>query len=603
MRIRSSTGRGLLAVGLLLLFYVGMIGLALGLLSLPYVLQVGPRLHTLLTVLCVAAGGAVLWSLVPRLERFEPPGLLLTEAEHPRLFEVIRDVARRMGARMPEDLYLIADVNAYVSQVGGVLGLGGRRVMCLGMGLLAVDNVSQLRAAVAHELGHFQGGDTRLMGVLCATRQAMARSLELFGRDEHALLRWPLAWMCGTFLRLTQALSREQELVADGWSVRIAGKRAHVSGLRWEALHAAGYRRFLEQEVWPLAHRGVVPDNLFEGYRRYLASAAWRESLGELTAAASERAPCPYDSHPSLDERVAFAERFDLPDVPVDPTPASTLLSNLEALERCFTQRLWPHAVELMSWTEAGARWSVLWNETASRVQVRVPGFCLARVVELLQDAAAWGPFAEAIQPRLVGYRAPDRDERVLEVVSHAASAYLASILAQHGMVWRTSPGEPLRLEREGEPVDPTALVEGVLEGRLGVEAVEGLCARLAVARDAAWSVREKEREEALAPLVPVKVEHAGDAVTVCAPFSRLGLPHCCAVCGGDLCRHVETRFHVGGVLNDDGDITIEVPVCQTHALQPHKAFKVRRYEQASDLITLEVPSLEYARLIQRSNA
>ena len=67
MRIRSSTGRGWAAVGALVLFYVGMMGLALGLLSLPYVLHPSPRLHTLLTVLCVASAGAILWSLVPRL--------------------------------------------------------------------------------------------------------------------------------------------------------------------------------------------------------------------------------------------------------------------------------------------------------------------------------------------------------------------------------------------------------------------------------------------------------------------------------------------------------------------------------------------------------
>ncbi|MET0402689.1 MAG: hypothetical protein ABW123_09810, partial [Cystobacter sp.] len=287
----------------------------------------------------------------------------------------------------------------------------------------------------------------------------------------------------------------------------------------------------------------------------------------------------------------------------LDETPATTLLSNVEALERCFTQRLWPHAVELMRWAEAGAHWSALWKETASRVQVRVPDFCMARVVALLQDTAAWAPFAEAVQPRLVGYRAPDREELVLEVVSHSASAYLASILAQHGMQWTTSPGEPLRLEREGEPVDPSAVVEGLLEGRLGAEAVEGLCTRFAVATDAAWSVRAQEREVALAPLAPVTVERTGDAVTVRAPFSRLGLPHCCALCGGEFGGHVQTRFHVGGMLSDKGDVTIEVPVCERHAYLPHKAFKVRGYEQASDLITLEVPSLEYARLIQRSNA
>jgi|GEM_PF-371053 len=581
------------AVGFLLLFYAVALGFAGALLSLPYLLYTTHRFHALLTVLCLAGSGVLLWSLMPRRERFVPPGPRLTEAEHPRLFAAIRDVAQRMGTRMPDAVYLVEDVNAYVSQVGGVFGLGGRRVLSLGLGLLAVDNLSQWRAAVAHEFGHFQSGDTWLVGLLCATRSAMGRTLG----------GWRFfSWVPETFLRLTQALSREQELVADTWSVRLAGKRAHLSGLRWEALHAAAYRRFLAQEVLPLASRGVVPDNLFEGYRRYLASADWAEGLREL-GATSERASCPYDSHPSLAERIAFAERLDVPEVPLDERPAYTLLSDAEALERRFTVQLWPRAVEFIPWSEAGAHWRTLWNETASRVQARVPDFSLARVSALVKDARAWDAFAEAIHPRLVGYRAPDRAERVREVVAHAVSAYLASILAEHGMVWRTSPGEPLRLECEGEPVDPAALVDGWLEGTLGLEVLERLRARLSVDAHAAWRLREAERAEALAPLAPVTVERAGDAVTVSAPFSRLGLPHCCALCGGDISSHVETRFHVGGVLRDDGDITIEVPVCEAHAHQPHKAFKVRHYEEESDLITLEVPTLEYAQLIQRSNA
>ncbi|MBM7113535.1 M48 family metallopeptidase [Archangium primigenium] len=589
----SSTIQAMTAVGFLLLFYAGALGVAGLLLALPYLLYTTHRFHALLTVLCLAGSGALVWSLWPRFERFVPPGLRLTEAEHPRLFAAIRDVAGRMGTRMPDAVYLVEDVNAYVLQVGGVLGLGGQRVLCVGLGLLAVDDLSQWRAAVAHEFGHFQGGDTRLVGLLCATRSAMIRTLG----------GWRFfSWVPETFLRLTQALSRRQELVADTWSVRLAGKRAHLSGLRWEALHARAWRRYLAREVLPLASRGVVPDNLFEGYRRYLASADWAEGLREWDAAC-EPASCPYDSHPSLEERIAFAERLEAPDVPPDERPAYTLLSDAEALERRFTARLWPRAVEFIPWSAAGEHWRALWNETASRVQARVPDFSLARVAALVKDAGAWEPFAEAIQPRLVGYRAPDRAERVREVVAGSVSAYLASILSAQGLAWRTSPGEPLRLDCAGEPVEPVALVDGLLAGTLGADTLERLRERLAVDADAAWRVPESARAEALEPRAPVTVERTGGAVVVRAPFSRLGLPECCALCGGERARHVETRFHVGGMLRDDGDVTLPVPVCQAHAHQPHKAFKVRHYEEESDLITLEVPTWEYARLIQRSNA
>ena len=449
------------AVALLLLFYGGALALAGTLLVLPYVLYTTHRFHALLTVLCLAGAGLLGWAAWPRRERFEPPGPRLTEAEHPRLFAFIHDVARAMDTAPPDEVYLVADVNAYVCQVGGFLGLGGRRVLSLGMGLLAVDNLSQLRAAVAHELGHFVGGDTRLAGALSATRAAMVRTLG--GRSG-------FTWVPETFLRLTQARGRRQELVADTWSVRLAGRAAHLSGLLCEAVHAQGYRRFVEQEVRPLALRGVLPDNLFEGYRRYLTSRAWAESAPEREAAVPERACRPYDSHPSPHERIAFAQALDVPEVPVDDTPATVLLSDAEALERRFTARWWPHPVRLVPWSEVAGHWGALWNETAARVQARVPDFCWARVAALAREPSAWDAFAEALHPRLVGDREPERAERVREVVAQALSAYAASLLAARGPVWCTSPGEPLSLEGDGERWEPAAWVEALLDGVPGAE-------------------------------------------------------------------------------------------------------------------------------------
>ncbi|WNG50630.1 M48 family metalloprotease [Archangium minus] len=604
MWARSYTVRAMLAVGFLLLYYTATLGVAVVLLVLPFRVDTTHRFHALFAALCLAGAGAILWSLLPQRERFVPSGPRLTEDEHPRLFAALKDVARRMEVELPSEVFLVEDVNAYVTQVGGFLGFGGRRILCIGLGLLAVDNLSQFRAAVAHELGHFKGGETKLASLIYSTRSSMSRALVFLGEDDRMPLRKPFTWVPKLFLRITQAISRQQELVADEWSIRIAGKRAHISGLRREVLHAVAYRRFLEHEVYPLVDKDVVPDNLFEGFRRYLVSSAWAEAQQELAGAVPEREAGSYDSHPSIEERIAFAEQMEVPEQPLDETPAYTLLSDAETLERRFTAELWPNAVEFIPWAEAGARWSKLWNETASRVQARVPEFSWARVPSLLKDTAAQESFAEAVDPRLVGYRVSDRAERVQEVVSHAVSAYLASILAQHGMTWTTSPGESLKLEWNGERVDPSALVEQWLAGKRGpAEELERLRTRLGVAEDAAWSVPEEARAKALAPLAPVTVLRIGDAVTVRAPLSRMGLPHCCALCGGALAHHVETRFHVGGMMRDDGDVTIQVPTCEAHARQSHKAFKVRRYEEDSGFITLEVPGLAYAELIQRSNA
>ena len=79
---------------------------------------------------------------------------------------------------MPSEVYLTAEVNAWVMDRGGMMGFGSRRVMGLGLSLLQVLSVSQLRAVVAHEFGHFHGGDTKLGPWIYKTRAAIGRTLE-----------------------------------------------------------------------------------------------------------------------------------------------------------------------------------------------------------------------------------------------------------------------------------------------------------------------------------------------------------------------------------------------------------------------------------------
>ena len=42
------------------------------------------------------------------------------------------------------------------------MGFGSRRVMGLGLSLMQILTVSELRAVVAHEFGHFHGGDVAI---------------------------------------------------------------------------------------------------------------------------------------------------------------------------------------------------------------------------------------------------------------------------------------------------------------------------------------------------------------------------------------------------------------------------------------------------------
>jgi hypothetical protein len=92
------------------------------------------RIHLKLALFCLGGAGLIIWSIIPRPDKFTAPGPPLEEQNHPRLFAEPRRTAKRTGQAMPKEVYLVPDVNAWVSQRGGVMGIGSRRIMGVGLG-------------------------------------------------------------------------------------------------------------------------------------------------------------------------------------------------------------------------------------------------------------------------------------------------------------------------------------------------------------------------------------------------------------------------------------------------------------------------------------
>jgi heat shock protein HtpX len=138
--------RYVLALVLMAGFYALALGLAGLLFYLPYAeYRYGRVVHLKLAFLCLLGGGGILWSVLPRLDRFPVPGPLLTSQQYPRLFEEIKAVADAVNQPMPVEVYLIPEVNAWVSNRGGVMGIGSRRIMGVGLPLLQVLSISEQR--------------------------------------------------------------------------------------------------------------------------------------------------------------------------------------------------------------------------------------------------------------------------------------------------------------------------------------------------------------------------------------------------------------------------------------------------------------------------
>src|SRR5262249_53344885 len=157
--------------------------------------------------------------------------------------------------------------------------------------------------------------------------------------------------------------------------------------------------------------------------------------------ALAKRASDPFDSHPALEERISFAQSLSWPDRAMDLTPAHTLLQDPDRLERDFSAFLRPDGLRPIAWSEVAAHWGERGRKTAARLQESMPSLTVGALSALLRDTARVESLALVLYPDLNRALEHERRQHAPGLVRHAASAYLAAVLAEHGFAWRTAPG------------------------------------------------------------------------------------------------------------------------------------------------------------------
>lgn len=460
-RTASLAARALLAVMLMIGFYALALAVcvALGYLMWVDVEQGAPNPQ--LWMFGIVVIGVLAWSVFPRRIPFHAPGVEVFEDEQPDLFDHIRDLAEGAGQRMPDHVYLVPEVNAFVTQMGGWLGIGGRRVLGIGLPLMQVLTIPELRSVIAHEFGHFHGGDTRLGPIVYRTRATIARTIVNLKKAE-TIARKPFEWYGRLFMRVSLAVSRAQEYAADALAVRLVGLTPTQSALVAINRTAPLFDGYVRNEFAPMVQRGVrVP--FADGFGRYVNGSAHRALLDDLETHAREQATSVHDTHPALSDRIEAAERVsDAGSEDSEGPLAIELLEGVDELEAELVAFAFgnPEVAELplVEWEEMrGDVLALQFAESAAQVRERLPRL-------LVGDLADVGARGEEFVRRLAPGMPPKR--------RHGAAisllgTLLANALAQAGFKCETAPGEPVVLRRDTTELEPFALVRDALEGRL----------------------------------------------------------------------------------------------------------------------------------------
>jgi Zn-dependent protease with chaperone function len=180
----------------------------------------------------------------------------ITEQEHPKLYAFIEKLCEETNAPFPHRIFLTPEVNAAVFYNESVLSLflPTPKNLLIGMGLVNVLTLSEFKAVLAHEFGHFSQNSMKLHRYVYTANRIIADMV--IGRDwlDNFLERckrrddagaafgwvvWSVLWVFRKGLEgcfyginfLSRSLSRQMEFNADLVAVSVTGSDAIVHAL------------------------------------------------------------------------------------------------------------------------------------------------------------------------------------------------------------------------------------------------------------------------------------------------------------------------------------------------------------------------------------
>lgn len=180
----------------------------------------------------------------------------LKESENPELWAFILQLCKDTGAPKPKHIYVDPDVNMHVSYTNTWLNLilPAKKELTIGLGLVSCLNLSEFKAVMSHEFGHFAQRSMKIGSSITIAKNSIHDMI--FSKDKWDLMldQWKksdvktavLAWILTPFTwgvkqllnlfyqpldRIQSSFSREMEFNADKMAVSTTGSEAIISGL------------------------------------------------------------------------------------------------------------------------------------------------------------------------------------------------------------------------------------------------------------------------------------------------------------------------------------------------------------------------------------
>jgi hypothetical protein len=345
--------------------------------------------------------------------------------------------------------------------------------------------VSEFRAVLAHEFGHFCSGDTIWASRLYHAYGSMARGLEASSALGSAL-QLPYYVYCRLFLRLTLSLFRHHELNADRLATGLAGSNVQIAALKKINAATLAIDRYIEG-VMPVLKAGYHPPFL-QGFHEFCSDPDVAVEIDKGMRRVLRRKADPYDTHPAIADRIAAVEGLPKASVP-DPDPsAATLFEDLREIEHRVLETLFEvkreRAFQPLSWEQVIPEIFVpMWKDHYRRYGAALKGITPAKLPECAREITEFGA---SLWPRRALSRVTISGEQARDHAHMSVGAALTVALLAKG--WRLDvyrPGKQVRLCRGEKQIEPFEVLRNLVRvdsKRVSTEQWLEECRRLGIA-------------------------------------------------------------------------------------------------------------------------
>jgi Zn-dependent protease with chaperone function len=267
----------------------------------------------------------------------QDPGRPLKRQEAPGLWNLAREVARRVGTRPIDEIRITPGTDMAVYERGSFKDRSrdkGHRILILGIATLNGFSQNAFRAVLAHEYGHLSHRDTAGGDVALRVNENMQNFAVAMIRAGQAVW-WNIAFHFlriyhFIFRRLSHGATRLQEVLADRTAVMKYGATPFEEGLRHVIRRSIEFEDIAHSEVINASKTRRPLQNLYELEARNLSS------VEAKVRAAITRPTTADDTHPGPLDRFRYANRI----VSSNVDPASGMVWDLFSDRQSLTKEM-----------------------------------------------------------------------------------------------------------------------------------------------------------------------------------------------------------------------------------------------------------------------